>query len=246
MSEPRCPPPLLLERALAGELTKRERLAWSKHLSECAVCKAKLAEMSRVGAEFMAGSAARVIAERLGAAEPASRATSGVRRLRGAALALAAIVLAGIVGGLVRSVLSTGPDLVPKGTGVLALWVEQTGGRAGPWDGRSAIAAGARVELTWSSAAAGHLLVVGVERSGERSVLFPKGGSRAAEVPAGARQRLGFSLVFGPSLEGARLSAFFSSASFTIDEAREVASEIVLPSVAVLVPVPVSDSDGGD
>jgi hypothetical protein len=222
MSAPdRCPPPLVLEAALVKDLSSEQKELWGQHLSSCERCTGALEEMARVGAEFE-----RDLAPSIRDGLEAKRSLrSRVQILSGAgSLLLAASLVLAVLKPPPR-----GPDLEPKGRGILSLALEDAQG-VHRWDGRSAFPNGRRIQLLWSSDTPVFVAVVLVERTGEKTVLFPEGGSNAARVEPGHDRRLGDSVIASPALEGAKLRVYERPREFALSPMpEEFESELELP-----------------
>src|SRR5262249_55770174 len=106
----------------------------------------------------------------------------------------------------------TPPDqFEPKGRGVFALSVE-----GAVWDNKP-IAPNARIQMLWSSSAPAYVAVLGKQKSGGESILFP-----TALLPAGADQPLGASIIADASIDGAELILISGPSAFEPDESAAV------------------------
>ncbi len=205
-----CPPRLMLELAIHGELDPDATRDHGAHLASCPSCAAALAQLRGEAERYRASPAAvqlrRLLIER--AARRPTRSRSPWLR----ALWLAA-PLAVAAGWLL--VPRAGPtDFAWKGRGVLRLSVRRDGAQRA-WDGR-ALQPGDVVQLAWSAPTAGHLAVFFRAASGEVTLLYPASGSASAPVAGGAVVSVGDALRADAAIAGGHLWWYFSEASFPV------------------------------
>jgi hypothetical protein len=190
----KCPPDLLLEQHLAGELPPGSRHA--EHVRTCERCVARLDAMRVEGAAYMHSEAAGALRREL-----ARRETRQARRRRSAWWFSAAAPLAAAV--VWALVMRTKPpherDLVPMGSGTVELLVGH-GGDVAPWTG-GPLVPGDVIQLAWTSIKPGYVLVIGREDTGAMERWFPPGDS-AGRLEPGMRP-FGDSLRFDPPFRGA-------------------------------------------
>lgn len=185
-----CPPDLILERHLAKDLSPDSPHA--AHVSACSLCKGRLVRMVSEGDAYMRGDAAMRLRRLLAEQDRSVRRRRSVLWWGAAApLAAAAAWIA-----LVRS--PAPDDSVAKGSGKVELLVGHAG-QVAPWSG-GALAQGDPLQLSWTSARAGYVAVIGREDEGETARWFPE-DDRATRLDPGTRT-LGGSLRFDPPFAG--------------------------------------------
>jgi hypothetical protein len=217
-ARPSCPPDLTLEEHLAGDLSPDSRYA--SHVQTCAQCADRLAAMRSTGAAYVSSDAAEKLRRRLGELD-----RDRSRRRRSVWLWGAAAPVAAAAAWVALHRTPAPNDLTAKGSATVQLLVGHDG-HVAPWTGR-ALAKGDALQLSWTSAKAGYVAVIGREDTGATERWFPEGDG-AARLEPGTRT-FGDSLRFDPPFSGTVFvlvsdSPFGTSAlSAAIREQREPA-----------------------
>ncbi|MFO0728366.1 MAG: hypothetical protein U1E65_31590 [Myxococcota bacterium] len=199
-----CPPSFVLERFRLEGVADPERRA---HLEGCGECQARLRALAEEDAAFLQGTLAKGLGERLKTA-PARPAPW--RRAAPVILALAA----GLVAFMVRR--DPGTDLSPKGGPGELLMYAAHGDQIERYQG-GALRAKDALQLVWSGARAGHLLAIGIEASGQATVLYPEGGVGSSTVGA-ARTNLGGRIELRAEDDGDRICVLWAESPFPFDD----------------------------
>jgi len=163
--------------ALAGSADGPTR-AWAiEHLNTCAECAGAVEQLGGLSA-FGEGN--------VGGAIPLRRAW--YRRPMTAVLAAAALVLLVLGIGLLPDTAPHDPDrgLTLKGPEDLLAVAVQRGDRRFTAQPGDRLLPGDRIGLFYTAAADGYLLVLHLDEQGQRTLLFPAGGTRSGRISAGA------------------------------------------------------------
>lgn len=221
MTEERCPSDFALERALASEPDSDEPLAL--HLASCKRCRARLEQMRRAGAAYLASPDAQRVRELIWEREPPSgrqrpAARGGaevVRRLWGplllAAISLGAVLLL-LSSPSPRDGSNTGADLTPKGGPELVLWLDGTDGPVPVQT--DTVPVDTRIQSGLSSPSSG--FVSGFVRDGDGLVkLFPE-GKQALPYTAGLAKALGPSFRVDSGTHEVTVTLYFSEEPFDV------------------------------
>jgi len=164
--------------------------------------------MRKEGAAYAASEPARALARRLG--ELDRRAASKRRAFAwwGAAVPLAAAAVWLL---LLRAPAPN--DLRAKGGETVSLLLEHAGS-VGPWNG-APLAPGDVLQLSWTSADAGYVAVIGREDGGATVRWFPEKAAHAERLEPGARA-FGDAMRFDPPFHGT-VYAFVADRPFATD-----------------------------
>jgi hypothetical protein len=186
-----CPPDLMLEEYLLGDLSPDS--AYRSHITACERCTARLSAMRSTGEAYMKGEAAEQLRGRL---RELDKARAHGRRSLWWWSAVAPLAAAAAWFALYRA--PQPGDLVAKGGTTVELFVGHEG-RVLPWTG-GALAPGDALQLSWTSATAGYVAVIGRDEKGGTVRWFPS-DDPASRLEPGTRT-FGDSLRFDSQFSG--------------------------------------------
>lgn len=205
-----CPPEFALERYHLGEIAGTASEVWVSHIESCPRCQATLASLRAADADVVL---------------PELRVVP-LRRPVWPAVAAAFVASAASLVVFVSK--PPGPGVSMKGAGVLGVSLVR-GETISEYSGAEPLRAGDALQLSWTSAEAGHLVVYAFEPNGEVSELFPM-----SSMPASSKQLLGGRILISSSHDGAEICALFDRKEFPGDSdecrnnGRRVAAKIQL------------------
>ncbi|MCC7380949.1 MAG: hypothetical protein IT384_03920 [Deltaproteobacteria bacterium] len=237
------PPRLALERFLLDELAGTVTEPWREHVLGCAQCTEAITQMRSEDAAYRSSDRMREIRTRL--AQEARPEPSAPRRSRWArrSVVLAVGSAAGIVVALILERPPADQLAIKGGFGTLYVDREHEG-RVTAATGEP-LAIGDGLQLRWSSAADGTIAVIGVERGGQRTVLYPSTPARSAPIARGKTVDLGGRIVVDASIDGARICVLYARSIFDLDASTTEECLAGGPRVAARLDLSVQAPSGG-